>query len=378
MRIVSLLVIAAACLCGAATADDAPKGEDVHFATADGLSIAATWYPPIEGTPSPAPVVIALPMYRHTRGSYAPMVRPVTDRGMGLLTLDLRGHGDSAKQGDEDLSKKVDARDAALFNAMHADVEAAIAWLVKDKKTPKGKIALLGASVGCSVAIDTAVRNADDVGAVVCLTPGTNYLGVPTMDHVGKWPRGKPILVVASQAEAEKGAGPIAAKLDGKGAELKIVADPDALVAKEPASLHGTDMFGHVPSVEENVADWIALHVAFRRIDLGGGLTALVGSTGTSLYVGVESPPETNTSLDALVVRVGLGPVTDPWSKTTTIDAGNLLSGPTQDAAARRRTKIARERLGAEAGRTFAVRISLDGKKFLPETGEPLLLFTLR
>jgi dienelactone hydrolase len=372
------VLVAAPLLCAAAPPDDAPKGEDVRFTTADGLSIAATWYPPLEGTPSPAPVVIALPMYRHTRGSYGPMVRPVTDRGMALLVLDLRGHGDSAKQGGEDLGKRVEARDAALFNAMHADVEAAIAWLGKEKKTPPGRLALLGASVGCSVAIDTAVRNPDGVAAVACLTPGKDYLGVPTMEHVEKWPRGKPLLLVSSEAEADRGAGPIAARLDGRGAELRTVVDPGAAAAKEPVSLHGTDMFGRVPDVEDNLADWLALRIAFRRVDLGQDVTAVVGSTGTSLYVGVEAPAGSKTPLDSLTVRVGLGPVTDPWSKSATIAAGKRLGGPTEDAAARRRTQITRDRLGAESGRPFAVQVSLDGKKFLPEDGQPPLFFTLR
>src|SRR6185503_7103627 len=121
--------------------------------------------------------------------------------------------GESAKQGDDDLSKKVEARDPTLFNAMHLDAEAAIAWLVKEQKTPKTRIGLLGASVGCSVAIDTAVRNPDDVAAVVCLTPGKDYLGVPTMEHVAKWPSGKPLLLVSSAKEADGGAGPIQTRL---------------------------------------------------------------------------------------------------------------------------------------------------------------------
>jgi dienelactone hydrolase len=370
-----LALVAAFALRGAA-ADDDVAGEDVRFATADGLTIAATWYPPAAGTPAPAPVVVALPMYRHTRRSYASLVRPVTDRGMGLLALDLRGHGDSAKQGDADLSKRVDDRDPALFNAMHQDVEAAIAWLAKEKKTPKGKVALVGASVGCSVAIDTAVRAPEDVAAVACLTPGKDYLGVPTMDHVAKWPNGRPLLLVSCAGEIDGGAGPILAKLEGRGAEMKRVewAKPDETA--DERSLHGTNMFGRVDGVEDNLADWLALHAAFRRVDLGDGVVAVIGSLGGSLYVGIETPAGSNVSTQSLAVRFGLGPVTDPWSKSETIAVGARLAA--NGESTRRRTKIPRERLGAEAGRAFAVAVSLDGKKFLPEAGEPQLLVALR
>jgi hypothetical protein len=263
---------------------------------------------------------------------------------------------------------------------MHQDVDAAIAWLAAEKKTPTGKIVLLGASFSCSVAIDTTVLNPDPIAAVVCLTPngtvGDAGFGMPTMDRLPKWPHGKPLLAVSSDEDAVFSLE-LLTKL-GDDARMRKVADSVPVGDAKARSIRGTDMFGRVPDVEDNVADWIALHVAFRRVDLGDGVTAVLGSTGTALYVGVETPPGAKTTLDALAVRVGLGPVTDPWSKSETIEVGKRLSGPTEDAAARRRTRIARDRLGAESGKPFAVQISLDGRKFLPAAGEPALLFSLR
>jgi pimeloyl-ACP methyl ester carboxylesterase len=374
----ALVVAAAALFAGPAAAEDSPKGEEVRFATDDGLSIAGTFYAGLSADGSPTPVVIALPMYRHTRDSWAPMVRPVTDRGMSLLAIDLRGHGDSAKQGAEDLSKRVADRDPELFKAMHADVEGAIAWLAKEKKTPAGKIGLLGASVGCSVAIDTAVRVPDAVGAVACLSPGRDYLGVPTMEHVAKWPKGKPLLLVSSDAEMDRGAAPISTRLEGRGAELKRVVASEPGKIRDAMDLHGTEMFGRVADVEDNVADWLAYRLAFRRVDLGGGVTAVVGSAGSSLYVGVETPEGSKTPLGALTVRVGLGPVTDPWSKSDTIEAGQRLDRPSPETPTRRRTRIGRERIGAEPGRPFAVALSLDGKSFVPDAASAPLFFALR
>jgi pimeloyl-ACP methyl ester carboxylesterase len=379
MRRALPLVLAAACLVGSARAgDDAPKGEDVSFKTADGLTIAATYWPPATASNEPAPVVVALPMYKSERGAYRPMVGPITERGMGLLALDLRGHGGSAKQGDADLSKQVEARDAALFNAMHADVEAAVAWLAKEKKTPKGKVGLLGASVGCSVAIDAAVRNPDEFGAVVCLTPGKNYLGVPTMEHVEKWPSGKPLLLVSSMPEASAGADAIKSKLEGKGAEVKIVSAENSDAVKGPMDLHGTNMFGRVAIVEKNVADWFAYRLTMPRFDLGDGLTAVIGVLGAELYVFVETPAGFTGTLENFVLRIGTGDVTDPWSKSQIVNVGKRPEFQSAANPARRRTKFRRDALGVEPGRPFAVAVSLDGKRFLPEAGAPPLLITLK
>jgi len=379
MRQALPLVLAAACLAAPARAgEDVPKGEAVSFKTADGLTIAATYWPPATAPADAAPVVVALPMYKQTRASYAPMVAPITGRGMGLLALDLRGHGDSAKQGDADLSKQVEARDAALFNAMHADVEAAVLWLAKEKKTPKGKIGLLGASVGCSVAIDAAVRSPDDFAAVVCLTPGKNYLGVPTMEHVENWPGGKPLLLVSSMPEASAGADAIKSKLDGKGAELKIVSAENPGAVAGPMDLHGTNMFGRVAIVEKNVAEWFAYWLTMRRFDLGDGLTAVIGGLGADLYVFVETPAGFTGTLDDFVLRIGTGDVTDPWSKAQILDVGKRPEFQSAANPARRRTKFRRDALGVEPGRPFAVAVSLDGKRFLPEAGASPLLITLK
>lgn len=354
-------------------ADPAPKGEDVSFQTSDGLTIAATYWPAATTSREPSPVVIALPMYAHDRTTYAPMVAPLTERGMSLLALDLRGHGGSAMQGKDDLGVRVKARDPALFNAMHEDVAAAVAWLAREKKTPRGKIGLLGASVGCSVAIDAATRTPDEFAAVVCLSPGTNYLGVPTLEHVAKWPKGKPLLLVASPKEATTGAVPIQAAIADKRVEVRTVeggADADASMA-----LHGTNMFGRAPDVERNVAEWLAYRLAFRRIDLGGGATAVIGATGDELYVGVETSPDAKAPLDGLLLRVRrfptIAPVTEPL-----IHLGPRLSDA--DSMGRRRARIPRSTLAVDVGEEFRVEISLDGRNFLPNGDAPPLSFALR
>jgi dienelactone hydrolase len=373
VRTAAFAVAAALLVCAAAPPDDPPKGEDVRFTTSDGCTIAATYWPPAEGTPLPAPAVVALPMFLNTRSTWAAMARPVIDRGMGLLALDLRGHGGSSKPGIDDLGKSDAATKAELIKAMHLDVEAAIAWLEKRQKTPPGKVALLGAGVGGGVAIDTAVRNPDEVAAVACLSPD-NALDTWGSSILKKWPHGKRMLLVTTIEDAA-GCSPFVKQLTDD-VQLRIVGDQDVSPTAAPRILRGTYLFGHVADLESNVADWLALHVAFRRIDLGGGVTAVVGSTGSSLYVGVEADPK--TPLDAFAVKVGLGPVTEPWSKASTIVVGKRLGPPTEDAAARRRTRVPRDRLGAESGKPFAVQVSLDGEKFLPDAGAPALLFSLR
>jgi len=103
--------------------------------------------------------VVLLHAYRGSKEDWGPIIREFFDREVAALAIDMRGHGDSTVGIDgEDLSIRVRDRDEPLFNSMWQDATAAVDWLVS-KGHRKDRIAILGASVGCSVAIDAARRD---------------------------------------------------------------------------------------------------------------------------------------------------------------------------------------------------------------------------
>ncbi len=296
------------------TASAADGTENVSFETSDGLTLKATYHPPEGRAAEGAPTVVALHMYMNRRQSYEPIAAAVTSRGMALLAIDLRGHGESKVQGKEDLSLRARKRDAKLFQAMHLDAKAAIDWLVKTRKVPKGRIGLLGASVGCSVAIDAASRYPDDVACAATLTPGTAYLGVATEKHIAAWPAGKPLLVVSSQGEKDKGAAPIKKAMDAKGEPCEIVLVPGA------AEKHGTRMFGKVEGIEDRVAAWLQAktdgvvvdgdvrpYERHGRMELElGGVTFTAGLAGGALYVAARPAKDAKDDFRKLTFEVFL------------------------------------------------------------------------
>jgi len=236
-----------------ALASPALAGEKITLSTADGLEIVGTFY--ASGRKGAAGVV-ALPMYRHDRTTYEPVAERFTKAGMDFLAIDMRGHGESAVQGEEDLSERVKARDPKLFSAMWQDALAARTFLI-GKGTDPNRIGLLGASVGCSVAIDAASRTERILGACV-MTPGKNYLGVNTMGDLAAY-GDRPLLILSSKEEAGVGAKAIKAKL-GVSAELVLF---------EEKGVHGTKMFGKVAGVEDRIVTWFG--------DILGGSVALDG-----------------------------------------------------------------------------------------------------
>ena len=223
--------------------------QQVVLVAEDGYNIASTLTRPATKHKSAAGVVL-LHMYRQTKESWQPLVEKLVAQGMTTIVIDLRGHGQSRTTPDgSDGNKRVISRDPQFFNAMYLDAEAAINFLVTKEEIAPEKIALVGASVGCSVAIKTATIN--PVAGVVVMTPGRDYLGIPTMEHIQKWVD-TPLLILTSKEEANRGAAPIYAKLKNNGAELTVFDEED---------IHGTNMFDEVEGVENFITKWLAAHL---------------------------------------------------------------------------------------------------------------------
>ena len=220
---------------------------EVSFTASDGHPLVATLDMPDKETDIHTGVIL-LPMYRHTRESWQPLVQQLTAAGFTCLSLDLRGHGQSRFGADgRDDEKRVLARDPDFFNTMYLDVAAADIWLRNKEPQLKQRV-FVGASVGCSVAVHAVTGSSIKVDAVVLMTPGENYLGIPTMDHIKTWP-GIPLLILSSEEEQERGAAAIYKQLQNKGAELKLF---------RQTNIHGTNMFGKVDKVEGFIVQWLS------------------------------------------------------------------------------------------------------------------------
>ncbi len=216
----------------------APGGpEKVSFETTDHVTIKADFY----NERPKAPTILCLPMYRHTRETYAPLVTPLRRAGFNVLVMDLRGHGESAPE----LADRVRNRDAKLFNSMHLDVEAAIRFLGK-RGLDTTRLGVVGASVGCSVALASVVRYPGAFRTCVVMTPGANYLGINSLRDARRW-HGVPLLILSSEQEAPR-VKPVAEAFAGPRTKFRIVPG---------SNRHGTRMFGKVKGIETDIARFL-------------------------------------------------------------------------------------------------------------------------
>jgi len=227
----------------------APAGRDVVFTTDDNLVIAGTYWPP-ERKSEPAPIVILVHGYKGSRSDFAPLVPALLKAGFAVLAIDLRGHGGSVGAPAMKLADQVVQRDNKLFASMYRDVTAAYEWLRGQSEVDLARFALVGASVGCSVALDYAGRDRS-VDAVVCLTPGTSYLGLDAMSFLRKY-GDRLLLLVASHAERAA-----ADQLQHEVPKAVVHVVPGPPAGEDEMALHGTRMLGKAPGIEEKTADFL-------------------------------------------------------------------------------------------------------------------------
>ncbi len=242
----------------------------VEYTTSDGVVIVGDYWIPKDAN-TPAPAVILLHMYRSDRSAWRPLVSVLEDAGFAILAIDLRGHGESIKPEDRKLEKRVRDRDPVLFRAMHRDVFGAYRWLQQRPEVDLSRLAIVGASVGCSVALDYAVRD-KSVDTLILMTPGKNYLGVDSIADIKQYSR-RPVLMLTSEEERLNGTQALSEL--AKQAELKTYTQ---------SGIHGTQMFGKVPGVRHYIAAYLKKNVGGPPID------AVCASVNSDVYHPAGSP----------------------------------------------------------------------------------------
>jgi dienelactone hydrolase len=239
----------------------ATTGEKVTFETYDGVVICADYHAP-KASKTGAPMVILLHMYGSDRTAWQPLIEPLHEAGFAILAIDMRGHGECA---GAEAKRRVERRDPAVFRSMYDDVRAAYSWLAERDEVDRSRFALVGASVGCSVALRYATEDRS-VDAIVCLSPGANYLGLDSKVDISKI-KGRKIWLVATDDAQEK-----------EGVEALAPLADDADTELFPGDAHGTRMFGQVPGLEEKVADYLSRYVG------GPTNTTVYGSINSKIY----------------------------------------------------------------------------------------------
>lgn len=224
-----LLLLAAALLAGGWLAPSTLSSQRVTLRTDDGVLLAATWYEPVV---RPAPAVVLVHMLQRSRRDWESLASHLAAGGIGALTFDLRGHGESQGSALEHL-------------AMVQDVKAARRYLGTRSDVLPGQISFMGASLGASIAALAAAEDSS-VRTLALLSPALDYRGLRIEAAVRKV-GARPMLLVASDDD------PYALR-SARDLQKGNVRSRELLILNGAG--HGTNMLARSPDLGAALLDW--------------------------------------------------------------------------------------------------------------------------
>lgn len=177
-----------------------PKPEDVTRETRDGVPVAMTYYAGVLGKKS-VPIML-LHGWEGQRGDMSGLALRLQDVGHAVLTVDLRGHGQSMKMKGVEKGALVykdlerDSFRLRDLESMTADIETAKRFLLEKNNAGECNIEALGivaSDVSCLAAMRWSLldwsapvlpsfKQGQDVKALVLLSPVNSFKGFTSVD----------------------------------------------------------------------------------------------------------------------------------------------------------------------------------------------------
>ena len=240
MRYITSVLATAALLALAATPATAGS-MDVDLKASDGTMLKATYMSP--GKPGPAMLLIH--QCNMDRKSWSGIASQLVDAGVHVLTMDLRGFGESGGAG---------IREAGGFppflQTASGDVDMAFDYLVKQDGVDASRVAAGGASCGAMLTADLAARR--DVKALMLLS------GPPSEAAVANMAAKSDLAVFAAAASGDT----ITAGVDK---QLKGAVDgskhPNSTAKIYDGPEHGLPMFAKNADLEPALVSWLKMEL---------------------------------------------------------------------------------------------------------------------
>jgi len=137
------------------------------FNTFDLVKLQATMELP-GGVPAPIPAVLLLHGYGEDHTIWLEFKKALLAKGLAVMTIDLRGHGESRTKNGVPITASADWRTSP--HEFPLDLDAAIIWLKLQTRINSNKIAVIGSDVGANLALIASGRF-PQVRTVVAINP---------------------------------------------------------------------------------------------------------------------------------------------------------------------------------------------------------------
>lgn len=209
---------------------------DVDLEMSDGVTLKATYMSPDQ----PGPAMLLIHQCNMDRTSWDGIAGQLVEAGVHVMTMDLRGFGDSGGEG-------MSAGFPNLLAKSHGDLDAAFAYLVDQEGVDGARVAVGGASCGAMLTADLAGRQAE-ITALMLLS------GPPSEDAIASI-AAKPGLAVFGAAAVDDPVTPGVA--DTIQRAVNGSENGHSIAKVYAGSEHGLPMFAKNPDLEPALVAWL-------------------------------------------------------------------------------------------------------------------------
>jgi len=228
----------------AVAAQQAPAPHVVDLRAPDGLKLKGTF----SGAAASGPGVLLLHQCNRQRKVWDDLATRMTAAGMNVMTVDLRGYGDSE---GTPIDKLTPEEINLVFNQkIPLDVETAYKFLIAQPTVSPGILVAGGASCGVNQSVHLAL-NHPEIKALVLLSEitdldGRNFLRAhPSL----------PLFLATAEDDTDPGVSDLMKWLStfSTNAHTKFV--------RYKTGGHGVEMFAAHPELPATIVDWVAIAV---------------------------------------------------------------------------------------------------------------------
>jgi pimeloyl-ACP methyl ester carboxylesterase len=213
--------------------------EKVTLKTSDGIAIIGDHYK----VPTPSAGILLLHMMPSTKESYKDFAQRLNNAEIGVLAVDLRGHGESDK-GPAGYEKFSDDEHQKSIE----DVKAGINFQKTEGHVP---LFVGGASIGANLALQILAES-DFVTKAILLSPGLNYKGIESLPLAEKIDPEKAVYIVAAKDDSRT-LGTAAEQ----GQQIFNVLNCRKQTQIFETGSHGTNMLDAHPEFMDDLVNWL-------------------------------------------------------------------------------------------------------------------------
>jgi pimeloyl-ACP methyl ester carboxylesterase len=216
MKRILLIVVLLLLISVATTSAQEITPQPMEAAASDGLALKGDFY---TSGDAPQPAVLLMHMNGSNRQSWEPVIPDLIGAGYAVLTVDLRGFGDTGSATD--------------WNAAVADVQTWLDWLRTQPSVRPEAISIMGASIGSNLALVGCAADEACVTAIA-ISPGLDYFGVQPLEAITEGLEDRSALLIAAQRDSES-----------RNALRAMAQEADGEIGIQlyDSSMHGTPLF---------------------------------------------------------------------------------------------------------------------------------------